>query len=152
MRILEIIISFIIGSVLGMAVMSELSKPFLDDQPINYQVVRFSEADAKVYLSSRSWGIGGGSEEVRVCGKPIDFQDQQSKEECLIFHTSEIYYKKDGPKKLLIRTFEGYAASGNPHRLGDIDVVVTPFRNGEDSDEFIANYEKHGYEIITLPY
>lgn len=151
MRILEIIISFAIGSLLGIAIMSELSKPW-GDQRINYQVVRFPETNAKVYLSSRAWGVTGGSEEVRLCGKAIDFDDPLSKAECLIFHTSEIYYKKDGPKKLLIRTFEGYAANGNPNRLGDIDVVVNPFRNGNDTEEFYANYERQGYQSITLPY
>ncbi|MEQ1763699.1 MAG: hypothetical protein ABL984_11185 [Pyrinomonadaceae bacterium] len=149
MRILEIIISFVLGSVLGMFIMNWLNTPIFEDR-INYQVVRFSEIGSKVYLSSRAWGITGGSEEVRVCDKPINFQEDKA--ECLIFHTTEVFYKRDRANRLIIRAFDGQIARGNPERLGAIEVVVNPFKNGKERDDLITNYEKQGYQKITLPY
>lgn len=133
-----------------MVIMNWLSTPIFGEDRINYQVVRFPESGSNVYLSSRSWGIAGGSEEVRVCGKPISLKE--GKGECLIFHTTGIFYKKDAADRLMIRAHDGQAANENPVRLGPVEVVFKPFKSSKDSDDFIANYEKLGYQSITTPY
>src|SRR5688572_13639192 len=116
---MKLLISFMIfftGFAVGGLIGFELGNPVGNEIRVNYQTVSFPDGRT-LYLSARVWGLAGGHEEVRVCNQPIEFGLSLDRQNCLIFHTREIFYRKEGVNRLSVLATNSSFAEDGPQKV-----------------------------------
>lgn len=121
------------------------------DSVINNQVIEFDELNEKAYFSARAWGIAGNHEEIILSTSPIsDEHRAYSKDECFIFYTSEVYYKKKGADTLLIYAGSSSIADPPMNQPTQIKIIPVELKNYDEVKDYKQNYKKYGLSKISV--
>jgi hypothetical protein len=139
--------NLIAGLVLGCFVTYELMQPFLLDR-VNYQTIYFTPQNATLHLAATRWGLTGDHEEVRICDRPIEFDTEAG---CLVFSSSELFYRKEGEDRLAIYVAASAVYRGQETRLGTIDVLVHELKTAEQYAKANSLYERREVSRIYAP-
>lgn len=109
--------------------------------------VVFDDLGERVYLRARSWGIGGNHNEVVVSTETINPVGRKSEKESeFIFHTTEVFYKKQGADTLLV--YSSSIGKEPKNYQGRVKIVIKRLETYDENREYEANYEKYGLKRI----
>ena len=140
-------VAFIAGLGVGALLMHELMSPIFPEDKVNYQTLHFPALDATLHMTARTWGITGDHDEVRICDRPVDFNSSG----CLVFHSPELFYRKDGTDELVVYVSSSAVPSDQPTRLGSIDVLVHELKTADQFAKTEMSYEQGGLLRIYAP-
>jgi uncharacterized membrane protein YqiK len=113
------------------------------------QVVNYEELNSKLYLCAKAWGISGNHEEIVLSSTPIQVRQQYSKDECFVYYTSDVYYKKQGTDTLLIYASESGMSKMPVKFISKIKVVQIGLKNNSEEKDYNKNYKKYGLSKIS---
>jgi len=115
----------------------------------NDYVINFEELNEKVYVKAKAWGLAGNNEEIILSVSPIsDEHKAYSKDECFIFYTSEVYYKKKDTNTLLI--YVDYKSKIPPNLSTKIKIIQIQMKDNAEIQDYRMNYEKYGLSKISI--
>jgi len=120
------------------------------DSVIKNQIIEFDELNEKAYFSARVWGITGNHEEIILSTSPIS-NDHKAylKDECFIFYTSEVYYKKKGLDTLLIYAGSSSIADHPKNQSTQIKIIPVALKNYNEVKDYKKNYKEYGLSKIS---
>jgi len=136
---------------IGAIAMHFLYSPLFGETPMSYQTIYFPKANTKIYTLARIWGITGNSEEVRLCSEPYEFGKKDKDDNCVVFFTDRIYFKKDGVTSLQICAPSSSIPPNIKASVGSIRISVKELKNFDDVKDFEQNFEDYGLMTIAAP-
>jgi len=146
-----LVFGLVMGAVSGAVVMHFLYSPIFDEPPINFQTIYFPKTGTKIYTVARIWGITGNSEEVRLCSEPFEFGKRDQTEQCVVFDTDRIFYKKDGATSIKVYA-PGWSVSPEIKKaIGGIQISVKELRSFDEVKAYEENFEEYGLSTIAAP-
>src|SRR5215470_14305831 len=152
MKVIYLLMIFFAGSMLGAFLMRLLDSPAWGGEPrANYQTLHFPESDSNIYMTARASGLTGDHEEVRLCTKRIDFCKSSENNECIVFYTDQIFYRKENTNKLHIYAISNSVPNDQPEHLGQLDITLDKLKNYDQVKELEISYEKRGLAMIAIP-
>jgi hypothetical protein len=154
MRVVFITIGLLVGSPVGLiagAVAMHLidSSPFFEPSPVNYQTIYFPVVNTKIYTVARIWGITDGHEEVRLCSEPYEFGKKDQTNQCVVFYTARIFYKKDGATGLKVFAPSFSISPNDKDTIGPIKISTKGLKNFEEIRNYEQNFENYGLMTIA---
>lgn len=151
MKVILLIIGLVIGMTIGAIAMHFLYSPLFGETPMNFQTIYFPKDNMKIYTLARIWGITGNSEEVRLCSEPYEFGKRDQADQCVVFFTDRIYYKKDGATSLQVYAPTSSIPGNNKDSVGKIRISVKGLKTYDDIKDFEQNFENYGLMTIAAP-
>lgn len=118
---------------------------------MNFQTIYFPKGNVKIYSLARIWGITGNSEEVRLCSEPFEFGRRDQTDECVVFHTARIFYKKEGATSLQVYAPSSSIPANAKDSVGQIRITVKELKNFDHIKDFEQNFEDYGLMTIAAP-
>jgi hypothetical protein len=149
--IIGVLAGIVPGTMFGAFAMHFLYSPIFGETPINFLTIYFPKTDTKIYTVARVWGITGNHEEVRLCSEPFAFGERNQAEECAVFHTERIFYKKDGPTSLQVYAPRWAIPPETKSFIGDIRICVNELKDFDEFKNFEKNFEEYGLDTISAP-
>ncbi|MEO6656200.1 MAG: hypothetical protein ABIO36_08980 [Pyrinomonadaceae bacterium] len=149
--ILLLVIGLVGGVTIGAVAMHFLYSSLFGETPMNYQTIYFPKVNVKIYTLARIWGITGNHEEVRLCSEPYEFDKKDQANECVVFFTDRIYYKKDGATSLQIYALSSSIPVNIKDSVGSIRISVKALKNFDEDKDFEQNFENYGLMTIAAP-
>ncbi|MGB7201106.1 MAG: hypothetical protein WBD16_02425 [Pyrinomonadaceae bacterium] len=151
MKAILLIIGLVTGMTIGAIVMHFLYSPLFGETPMNFQTIYFPKGNVKIYSLARIWGITGNSEEVRLCSEPFEFGRRDQTDECVVFHTARIFYKKEGATSLQVYAPSSSIPANAKDSVGQIRITVKELKNFDHIKDFEQNFEDYGLMTIAAP-
>jgi hypothetical protein len=117
---------------------------------VNEYAVDFEEQNLKIYIGAKTWGLAGNHERITVSLSPFENNKDYLENKCLIFYTSQVYYKKQGRDTLLLYV----AASAVPKKskvlTSSINIIQVELANYDEIQDYELNYKKHGLSKASV--
>ena len=135
----------------GATAMHFLYSPLFGETPMNFQTIYFPKSNMKIYTVARIWGITGNSEEVRLCSEPYEFGKRDQADQCVVFYTERIYYKKDGVTSLQVYAPTSSIPANIKDSVGQIRISVKGLKTYDEIKDFEQNFENYGLMTIAAP-
>ena len=151
MRAILLVIGLVAGISIGAFAMHFLYSPLFGETPMNFQTIYFPKANLKIYTVARIWGITGNHEEVRFCPEPYEFGKRDQIDQCIVFDTARIFYKKDGATSLLVYAPSSSIEPNVKDSVGQIKISVKELKTYDDVKDFEQNFENYGLMTIAAP-
>ncbi|MBK8466144.1 MAG: hypothetical protein IPL32_09955 [Chloracidobacterium sp.] len=146
-----LVVGLVIGITLGAIAMHFLYSPIFGETPMNFQTIYFPNINRKIYTVARVWGITGDHEEVRLCSEPYEFGKRDQTDQCVVFHTERIFYKKDGASGLIVFAPSFSISPTNKEMIGPIKISTKSLKNFEEINDYEQNFENYGLMTIAAP-
>jgi hypothetical protein len=145
--VLNLLLIFLAGTVLGGVVMHFLDAPLIEEPLVSYQTINFPESNSNLYASARVWGLTGDHEEVRICSSRI-YVRQDVEGECMTFFDGKVFYRQEHPNHLTVFTLSSSPENQALDHLGRIQVTIHEVRDYADLEN---KYDKQGLTMIVAP-
>lgn len=146
-----LVFGFVMGAASGAVAMHFLYSPLFEEPPINFQTIYFPKAGTKIYTVARVWGITGNHEEVRLCSEPFEFGKRDQTEQCVVFHTDQIFYKKDSPTSMQVYAPRWAIPPETKNFIGGIRIFVKELKDFDDFKDFEQHFEEYGLNTVSAP-
>lgn len=143
--IVLLVVAFAVVSLLFIKSLKNFDVPSVSIQ----KEVGFPELNAKLFLNAKAWGISGSHEEIVLSSTLIQEGKSYSKENCFVFYSSKVYYKKQGIDTLLIYAPECEMEKEPVSFNSKIKVVRIGLSNNNEILDFDKNYTKYGLSKIS---
>jgi hypothetical protein len=151
MKAILLVIGLVVGMATGAIAMHFLDSPIFDEPPINFQTIYFPKANNKIHAVARVWGWTADHEEVRLCSEPYEFGKRDQTDQCVVFHTARIFYKKDGATSLQVYAPSSSIPANIKDSVGQIRISVKELKIFDDIKDFEQNFENYGLMTIAAP-
>jgi hypothetical protein len=116
----------------------------------NEYIINFEKQNSKLYFKSKTWGIAGNHEEILLSSSSFEEKKQYSKDECFIFYSSEVFYKKKGLDTLLVY-IGASAISEIPKKFSSpIKIIQIELKNYDEVKDYGINYKKYSLSKVSI--
>ena len=149
--VIGLVIGLVVGILVGATAMHFLYSPLFGETPMNFQTIYFPKADMKIYTVARVWGWTADHEEVRLCSEPFEFGKRDQTDQCVVFYTERIFYKKDGETGLQVFAPSSSISPDIKNSVGQIKLAVKGLKTFDDIKDYEKNFEKYGLMTIAAP-
>ena len=117
---------------------------------VNRYVINFQELNTHLYFRAKTWSVSGNHEEIVLSCFSFEEKQQPSKDECFIFNTSEVYYKKEGADTLLVYVVTSALSEIPKNFSTPIKIIQMELKNYDEAKDYEMNYKKYGLSKINV--